>query len=74
MKEAFLAHHTIGIIMDDLGENIEVTLNEKLFAFVLYILALNKSTDQSDTAQLIIFIRRIDINFNIIEKLYTCVT
>uniref|UniRef100_A0A0L8IFV7 DUF4371 domain-containing protein n=1 Tax=Octopus bimaculoides TaxID=37653 RepID=A0A0L8IFV7_OCTBM len=32
-------------------------------------LALDKSTDQSDTAQLIIFIGGIEVNFNIIEEM-----
>ena len=55
--------------IDDLGDNIEGTLKDKISACVLYSLAFDESTDQSDTAQLVIFIRGIDINFNIIEEM-----
>ena len=69
VKEACLSHQTIGRRIDDLGDNIEGTLKDKLSACVLYNLALDESTNQSDTAQLIIFIRGIDENFNIIEEM-----
>ncbi|XP_066945264.1 general transcription factor II-I repeat domain-containing protein 2A-like [Macrobrachium rosenbergii] len=69
VKETCLSHQTIGRRIDDLGDNIEGTLKDKLSACVLYSLALDESTDQSDTAQLVIFIRGIDINFNIIEEM-----
>ena len=52
-----------------MGDNIEGTLKDKLSACVLYSLALDESTDQSDTAQLVIFIRGIDENYNIIEEM-----
>ncbi|XP_066978980.1 general transcription factor II-I repeat domain-containing protein 2B-like [Macrobrachium rosenbergii] len=69
VKETCLSHQTIGRRIDDLGDSIEGTLKDKLSACVLYSLALDESTDQSDTAQLVIFIRGIDINFNIIEEM-----
>ena len=69
VKETYLSHQTIGRRIDDLGDNIEGTLMDKLSACVLYSLALDESTDQSDTAQLVIFIRGIDKNFNIIEEM-----
>ena len=69
VKETCLSHQTIGRRIDDLGDNIEGTLKDKLSACVLYSLALDESTDQSDTAQLVIFIRGIDENFNIIEEM-----
>ena len=69
VKETCLSHQTIGRRIDDLGDNIEGTLKDKLSACVLYSLALDESTDQSDTAQLVIFIREIDENFNIIEEM-----
>ena len=52
--------------MDD---NIKGTLKNKLSACVFYSLALDESTHQNDTAQLVIFIRGIDDNFNIIEEM-----
>ena len=52
-----------------MGENIKGRLKDKLCACVLDSLALDESTDQSDTAQLVIFIRGIDKSFNIIEEM-----
>ena len=69
VQETCLSHPIIGRRIDDLGDNIEGTLKDKLSACVLYTLALDESTDQSDTAQLVIFIRGIDENFNIIEEM-----
>ena len=69
VKETFLSHQTIGRRIDDMGDNIEGTLKDKLSACVRYSLALDESTDQSDTAQLVIFIRGIDENFNIIDEM-----
>ena len=69
VKETCLSHQTIGKRIDDLGDNIENTLKDKLSACALYSLALNEGTDQSDTAQLVIFIKEIDENFNIIEEM-----
>ena len=69
VKETCLSHQIIGRRIDDLGDNIEGTLKDKLSACVFYSLALDKSTDRSDTAQLVIFIRGIDENFNIIEEM-----
>ena len=69
VKETCLPHQTIGRRIDDLGDNIEGTLKKKLSACVLYSLALDESTDQSVIEQLVIFIRGIDENFNIIEEM-----
>ena len=69
VKETCLSHQTIGTRIDDLGDNIEGTLKDNLSECVLYSLALDESTDQSDTVQLVIFIRGIDENFNIIEEM-----
>ena len=69
VREICLSHQTIGRRIDDLADNIKGTLKNKLSASVLYSLALNESTDQSDTAQLVIFIRGIDENFNIIKEM-----
>ena len=69
VKETCLSHQTIDRRIDDLGDNVEGTLKDKLYACILYSLALDESTDQSDTAQLVIFVRGIDENFNIIEEM-----
>ena len=36
---------------------------------MFYSLALDESTDQTDTAQLAIFVRGIDSNFDVFEEL-----
>ena len=69
VKETCLSHQTIGRRIYDFGDNIEGTLKDKLSSCVLYGLALDESTNQSDTAQLVISIRGIDENFNIIEEM-----
>ena len=40
---------------------------------MFYSLALNDSTDQTDTAQLAIFVRRVDRDFDTFEKLLSIV-
>ncbi|XP_014789099.1 general transcription factor II-I repeat domain-containing protein 2 [Octopus bimaculoides] len=65
-NEISLSHQTIGRI-DDLADSIMGILQTQLSKCVHYSLALDICTDQSDTAQLVIFIRGIDVNFNIIE-------
>ena len=69
VKETCLSRQTIGRRIDDFGDNIEGTLKDKLSACVLYSLVFDESTDQSDTVHLVIFIRGIDENFNIIEEM-----
>lgn len=42
---------------------------EKINSFNFFSLAMDESTDVCDTAQLLIFIRGIDDNFNVYEEL-----
>ena len=53
----------------DMGENIEKTLKEKAQAFDFFSLALDESTDITNTAQLAIFIRGTTSDFEIQEDL-----
>ena len=69
MKETCLSHQTIGRRINDLGEDIEGKLKDYLSTCDHYSLALDESTDQGDTAQLVIFIRGIDENFNVTEEM-----
>ncbi|XP_047124163.1 general transcription factor II-I repeat domain-containing protein 2A-like [Hydra vulgaris] len=62
-------NETIARRVEDLSKNIELALKEKLCKCEAYSLALDESTDRSDTAQLAIFIRFITSNFEIIEEL-----
>ncbi|XP_012559078.2 general transcription factor II-I repeat domain-containing protein 2A-like [Hydra vulgaris] len=68
-EDLSLSHQTIARRVEDLSKNIELALKEKLCKCEAYSLALDESTDRSDTAQLAIFIRFITSNFEIIEEL-----
>ncbi|XP_065654932.1 general transcription factor II-I repeat domain-containing protein 2A-like [Hydra vulgaris] len=65
-----LSHQTIARRVEDLSENIELSLKEKLNKCEAYSLALDESTDRGDTAQLAIFIRGITSNFEVIKELF----
>ena len=69
VKETCLSHQTIGRRINDLGEDIEGKLKDYLSTCDHYSLALYESTDQGDTAQLVIFIRGIDENLNVPEEM-----
>ncbi|KAI6655302.1 General transcription factor II-I repeat domain-containing protein 2A-like [Oopsacas minuta] len=64
-----LSHQTVARRVDDLSSNIEISLIKRLNACKFYSLALDESTDVSDTAQLAIFVRGVTENFEIIEEL-----
>ncbi|XP_004213339.2 general transcription factor II-I repeat domain-containing protein 2-like [Hydra vulgaris] len=68
-EDLSLSYQTIARRVEDLLKNIELALKEKLCKCEAYSLALDESTDRSDTAQLAIFIRFITSNFEIIEEL-----
>ncbi|XP_065651049.1 general transcription factor II-I repeat domain-containing protein 2A-like [Hydra vulgaris] len=57
VEDLNLSHQTIARRVEDLSKNIELSLKEKLNKCEAYSLALDESTDRSDTAQLAIFIR-----------------
>ena len=71
VKETCLSHQTIGRRIDDLGDHIEGTLKDKLSACVLYSLALDESTNQSDTAQLFSLEELMKISI-LLKKCWTC--
>ena len=64
-----LSHQTVARRVDDLSSNIESSLIKRLHACKFYSLALDESTDVSDTAQLAIFVRGVTENFEVIEEL-----
>lgn len=56
-RDISLSHQTISRRVEDMSTNIEHTLEKYLKQCEVYGLALDESTDNSDTAQLAIFVR-----------------
>lgn len=69
IQEISLSRRTITRRILDIGENLESQLEGEIAKFRFYSLAMDESTDVGDTAQLLIFVRGIDDNFNITEEL-----
>ena len=53
--------------INQLAENIVDTLKERINRCVLYSLTLDESTDISDTAQLVVFVRGVTDTFEITD-------
>ena len=64
-----LSQRTITRHIEELATNIESTLKELASKFVYYSLAIDESTDITSTAQLAVFVRGIDQEFNITEEM-----
>ena len=64
-----LSRRTITRHIEELATNIESTLKELTSKFVYYSLAIDESTDITSTAQLAVFVRGIDQEFNITEEM-----
>ncbi|KAI5150109.1 hypothetical protein ENBRE01_1306 [Enteropsectra breve] len=64
-----LSPRSIARRIDEIGNNITDQLVERTKAFKWFSLALDESTDITDTAQLLIFIRGISAEFEITEEL-----
>ena len=60
---------TIKRTIDDLSKDIENELEMKISQCEFYSMALDESTDITDTAQLSIFVRGVINNFEVIEEL-----
>ena len=64
-----LSRRTISSRIQEMGDNIEKTLKDKAQDFEFFALALDETTDITNTAQLAIFIRGITSDFKIQEDL-----
>ncbi|XP_064107212.1 general transcription factor II-I repeat domain-containing protein 2-like [Macrobrachium nipponense] len=64
-----LSASTVTKRKEDLSGEVFSTLSEKEHSFQYFSLALDESNDILDTAQLLIFIRGVDKNFQVVEDL-----
>ena len=67
MEQRRLSRFTAARRIDDLFENIEVSLKERISKCSAFGIGLDESTYLSDTAQLSVFIRGVRDNFKVIE-------
>ncbi|XP_068089524.1 general transcription factor II-I repeat domain-containing protein 2-like [Hyperolius riggenbachi] len=64
-----LSRMTITRRVEDLGSDLQLQLKKKASQFVMFSIAADESTDVSDTAQLLVFIRGVTPMFEITEEL-----
>ncbi|XP_053577946.1 G patch domain and ankyrin repeat-containing protein 1 isoform X1 [Bombina bombina] len=69
VEKISLSHQTIARRVDDLSCNIQTSLVNRLHECEFYSLALDESTDVSDTARLVIFVRGVSKAFEIVEEM-----
>ena len=63
VEQINLSRFTVARRIDDLSQNIEVSLKDRISKCFAFSIALDKSTDLSDTAQLVVFIRGVTEEF-----------
>ena len=68
-----MSHQTIARQIKNTGKSIERTLESKVANLKFYPLAIDDSTDVTDEAQLVIFIRGIDYKYNATEEIASLV-
>ncbi|KAK2811156.1 hypothetical protein Q5P01_000277 [Channa striata] len=64
-----LSRNTVVRRIEDLSAHLKLQLREKACAFDFYSIACDESTDATDTAQLLMFLRGVDDNFCCTEEL-----
>ena len=64
-----LSRTTVQRRIEDIAENITEQVCHKVMEFSYYSLAIDGSTDSTYMAQLLVFVRGIDDNFNVSEEL-----
>lgn len=68
-----LSHQTIARRVEEIGKSVEKALKSRATHFKFYALAIDESTDSTDTAQVAIFIRGVDNEYNITEEMASLV-
>ena len=69
MKKNSLSHFTVSFRTTDLSDNIKETKKERFKSCAAFSLALDESTDMSDTALLVIFIRAVTVGLGVVGGL-----
>ena len=64
-----LSRRTVTLRIEEFAEDLKISLRTLACKFELYSLAVDESTDQTDIAQVAVFIRGIPPGFDIIEEL-----
>ncbi|XP_030613825.1 general transcription factor II-I repeat domain-containing protein 2 [Archocentrus centrarchus] len=64
-----MSRNTVVRRIEDLSADLKHQMSDKACAFDFYSIACDESTDATDTAQLLIFLRGVDDNFCITEEL-----
>ncbi|KAI7790369.1 putative general transcription factor II-I repeat domain-containing protein 2-like [Triplophysa rosa] len=64
-----LSASTVTRRIEEMGDNVYAQLQEKVKELDVFALALDESNDVQDTAQLLIFLRRVSSNFEVSEEL-----
>ncbi|XP_064080583.1 general transcription factor II-I repeat domain-containing protein 2B-like [Macrobrachium nipponense] len=64
-----LSGYNVARRIDSLSGNIESTIAKRVSAFSSYSVALDESCDTADTAQLAVYIRGVDNDYNITEEM-----
>ncbi|XP_073681619.1 general transcription factor II-I repeat domain-containing protein 2A-like [Garra rufa] len=68
-----LSANTVAERISDLSNDIYDQLCEKAKCFSVYSVALDETTDINDTAQLAMYVRGVDDNFEVMEELLTVI-
>ena len=68
MEQTSLSRFTVLQRINGLSYNIKGTLKDRLKSCEAFSLALDESTDTNEAAQLVIFIRAVTADFDIIEE------
>ncbi|XP_060880731.1 general transcription factor II-I repeat domain-containing protein 2B-like [Metopolophium dirhodum] len=68
-EQVSLPRQTITRRIEDLGLNLFEQVQDRVKLFQYFSIALDESTDMVDTAQLLIFLRGVNANFEITEEL-----
>lgn len=68
-KSISLSRNTVARRIDDIGNNILHQISGKAQRFTHYSIAMDESTDISDTSQLLVFVRGVDDDLNVTQEL-----